>query len=155
LLRERLQHRGCVMTDDLEMGAMTARFGFDDVVRRSSAAGHDILAICHDFARQRRARDLLRDGFERGEAWAGDPGAILERLERLRVPSAEVAPAEGGAALADAIAGRAVTVARDDRRLLPLARDERVLVVTVGGRTATQVEDPLRGEALGVLRAAF
>jgi beta-N-acetylhexosaminidase len=156
LLRERVGHRGCVITDDLEMGAMTARFGFDDVVRRSSAAGHDILAICHDAARQRRARDLLAAACERGEGWSGDPEAILARLDALRTPRAAVAPPpEPGDEVADAIAGRAVTVVRDDGRLLPLRAGEPVLVVTVGGRTQTQVEDPLRGEALGVLRAGF
>jgi beta-N-acetylhexosaminidase len=156
LLRGRLQHKGCVMTDDLEMGAMTARFGFDDVVRRASGAGHDILAICNDPGRQRRAFELLTDGMTRGADWAGDAQAIEGRLNGLRVSDSSPAPsAENGAGVAEAIAGRAVTVVRDDRKLLPLRREDPVLLVTVAARAETLVEDPLRGEPLEVLRAAF
>jgi beta-N-acetylhexosaminidase len=156
LLRGRLQHRGCVMTDDLEMGAMTARFGFDDVVRNASAAGHDILAICHDAARQRRAFELLRDGMAAGAEWAGDPEGIEARLAGLRTPApAPARPLESGAEVADAIAGRAVTVVRDDRKLLPLRAQDSVLAVAVAARGETVVEDALRGEPLDVLRRAF
>jgi beta-N-acetylhexosaminidase len=156
LLRERLQHRGCVITDDLEMGAMTTRFGFDEVVRRASGAGHDILAICHDAARQRRAFELLRTGLASGAEWAGDSEAIAARLATLGEPAQLVSPPVGsGAEVADAIAGRAVTVVRDDKKLLPLRPLDPTLVVTTTARAETQVEDPLRGEPLAVFREAF
>ena len=151
LLRGRLQHRGCVMTDDLEMGAMTARFGFDDVVRSASAAGHDILAICHDAgAPAARVRAPARRAWRRASAWAGDAGGDRGAPRRRFAEPAPSRrrPIETGAEVADAIAGRAVTVVRDDRKLLPLRRGESVLVVTVASRAETQVEDPLRGEPL-------
>jgi beta-N-acetylhexosaminidase len=156
MLRDRLGHRGCVMTDDLEMGAMTRRFGFDEVVRRACGAGHDILAICHDPARQRRAFELLRDGMRQGGEWAGDPAAIQARLDRMGVPrQAPPPPGEPGTRLADAIAGRAVTIVRDPGKLVPLRAGQPTLVVTVAARAETQVEDPLRGETLAHLREAF
>jgi beta-N-acetylhexosaminidase len=155
LLRDRLGHHGPVMTDDLEMGAMTRRFGFDDVVRGAAAAGHDVLAICHDPGRQLRALELLSDGIARRDAWVGDQDEVAARLDRIAAPRAEPAPpAESGDEVADAIAGRAVTVVRDPLGLLPLPAGASWLAVATTARAETGVEDPLRGEQLGVLRAA-
>ena len=147
LLRGQWGFGGAIMTDDLEMGAMTRAFEWDDVIRLSSAAGHDILVICHDADRQRRAHDLLTHGLEQGEAWFGDPEAVEQRLGALRPPAAQ---AEGdpdeGRQVAAAIAGRAVTVIRDDGGLLPLKASDSVLLALPKVQAETGVEDPLRGE---------
>ena len=96
-------------------------------------------------------------GWRAGEEWAGDPEAIEARLAPCATPAPARSPARrrAGAEVADAIAGRAVTVVRDDRKLLPLRARDSVLVVTIAAPGETVVEDPLRGEPLDVLRAAF
>ncbi len=152
LLRGRLGFRGALMTDDLEMGAMTRRFGYDEVIRRACAAGHDVLSICHDAEKQRRAHELLRQAYAAGEAWAGDPVETTEHLDALRVPATAPVPDRRAAAdLARAIAGRAVTVVRDPCGLIPLDATQPVYFVGTIVRGETQAEDPLRGEPLDVL----
>ena len=47
LLRKRLGFQGVVMTDDLDMGAITRHFTVSQVVRRVLAAQIDIALICH------------------------------------------------------------------------------------------------------------
>jgi beta-N-acetylhexosaminidase len=54
-------------------------------------------------------------------------------------------------ALAEAIAGRAVTVVRDPKGLLPLVESEPVFAVFPALKGETLVEDPLRGESLETL----
>jgi beta-N-acetylhexosaminidase len=156
LLRARCRFDGVVVTDDLEMGAMTARFGFDDVIRGAVRSGHDALCICLDADRQRRARDLLAEGLASNADWIADPAASERRLAALRRPAGGFPLDDAAAeALADAIAGRAVTVARDPSKLLPLAADEPVLAVVPALRGETMAEDPLRGETLDTLLAGL
>jgi beta-N-acetylhexosaminidase len=47
LLREEMEFRGLVMTDDLDMGAILNHYGFDEMIRLGLAAGNDLLMICH------------------------------------------------------------------------------------------------------------
>ncbi len=157
LLRERLGFRGVLMTDDLEMGAMTRRFGFDEVVRRAAPL-HEVLCICHDADKQSRARDLLAE--------MGDPDPEMERrLDALR--KATVAARRGvndpgplvrtdkAERLSAAVAGRAVTVVRDPAALLPLRSHEPVALLLPSLAERTGAEDPFRGESLDELRAGF
>lgn len=162
LLRGRLGFRGVLVSDDLEMGAMARRFGFDETTQRAAAV-HDVLCVCADPAKQRRAAEILRDALARGDDACGDFAAAEERLDVLarrtaRARGASAAPfgpdAES-ARLADAIAGRAVTVVGDPARLLPLRADEPLLAVLPRLDDATGAEDPLRGERLEALIAAL
>lgn len=154
VLRGRLGFGGAVMTDDLEMGAMSRNFGFDGVVRGAAAAGHDVLCVCHSPELQRRAHDLLAEALAGRESWYGDPDAVDARLDRLRrLPEAGAPDCDAAARVAEAIAGRAVTVVRDDRRLLPLRKGQRVLLAMPTLCGETQAENPLRGEEDGMVLA--
>lgn len=48
LLRDRLDYRGVVFTDDLCMGAIMKRFSLDEAVVLSLQAGCDLPLVCHD-----------------------------------------------------------------------------------------------------------
>jgi beta-N-acetylhexosaminidase len=50
LLRERMGYQGIIVTDDMQMGAITTQFGFDVAVRRSVEAGADMLIIANNIA---------------------------------------------------------------------------------------------------------
>lgn len=67
-----------VMTDDLDMGAITRRFGRDEAAKRAIEAGNDLVMICHDT----QSADLA------AQAIASLPSTILdeahERLDRFR-----------------------------------------------------------------------
>jgi len=47
LLREEMNYRGLVMTDDLDMGAIYNEYGLADTIRRAIGAGNDLAMICH------------------------------------------------------------------------------------------------------------
>ncbi|MFZ2957891.1 MAG: beta-N-acetylhexosaminidase [Candidatus Ozemobacteraceae bacterium] len=59
LLRGELGFNGLLITDDLEMGAITESFGVPDASRRAFLAGADLLLICHDLERQRGAAESI------------------------------------------------------------------------------------------------
>lgn len=159
LLRERLGFRGVLVTDDLEMGAMTKRFGFDEVARRAAAV-HDVLIVCHDAAKQRRAAEILAAEFPPDDATTARLDALLRRTAPARRGAAVDALATrvrtpAALRLAAAVAGRAVTVVRDPASLLPLSADEPVALLVPPLGDVTGVEDPLRGETLDTLRAGL
>lgn len=145
LLRGDLGFDGVVVSDDLEMGAMQRHFGFDDVVRGACAAGHDVLCIAHDADLHRRAAELLRAGRADGAEWYGDPEVVDGRLAALPFPEDAPPPdPERAATVAEAIAGRAITVLRDDQGRVPVSGPCILALPTL--RRETEVEDPLRGE---------
>jgi beta-N-acetylhexosaminidase len=115
-LRGQVGYRGVIISDDLEMGAITALCPMGDAAVRTAAAGHDILLVCHTAPAQRAAyeavvaayRDKTLDdrGLERSMARLDELDA--KRAERFTggAPAAE----RDGEALARAMATRAVMV---------------------------------------------
>jgi beta-N-acetylhexosaminidase len=47
LLRDELEFKGLVMTDDLDMGAILNEYDFEETIRRAIGAGNDVAMICH------------------------------------------------------------------------------------------------------------
>lgn len=52
LLREKLDYQGIVVTDDLEMGAVTEFFPYKELGSRAIEAGADLLLVCHTLEHQ-------------------------------------------------------------------------------------------------------
>ncbi|MBF0407734.1 MAG: beta-N-acetylhexosaminidase [Candidatus Riflebacteria bacterium] len=83
LLRKELGFKGLLITDDLEMGAITEAYGVPEASRLSFLAGSDLLLICHDLKRQKSAMEkILHEVSNSSEA--------AERLEEslIRIESA-------------------------------------------------------------------
>ncbi|MDA8163402.1 MAG: beta-N-acetylhexosaminidase [Desulfobacteraceae bacterium] len=59
LLREEIGFTGVIVTDDLEMGAIEKEGPLDEAALRAFEAGADLLLICHDHGKVRRAREKL------------------------------------------------------------------------------------------------
>lgn len=60
LLREKLQFQGCVLTDDLDMKAISTRQDIEETVVQAIAAGCDGLLICNgDYDKKARALEAL------------------------------------------------------------------------------------------------
>jgi beta-N-acetylhexosaminidase len=87
MLRKELGFGGCIVTDDLDMGAITRRFSPVEGGARALEAGADLLLLCHSF-------------LETAEALAREleklPGDVLEkkaqRIEALRARLPEPYP---------------------------------------------------------------
>ena len=64
LLRKELKFKGLVITDDLEMGAITESFGIAQAALGSFMAGADQLLICHSLDQQKLAAEKLLKAIE-------------------------------------------------------------------------------------------
>lgn len=59
LLRQRMGFAGVVLTDDLEMGAITRHFGFGAAIRQVLRAQIDVALICRSAEKLRRAHAVM------------------------------------------------------------------------------------------------
>lgn len=80
LLRQHMQFRGVVVTDDLGMGAVTFHHTPEECALMAVKAGVDMLMICNDPARALVARSAILEGLHTGEI---TEERIRESLERI------------------------------------------------------------------------
>jgi beta-N-acetylhexosaminidase len=84
LLRKRIGHRGLILTDDLEMGAIDQRLDGAKQARAALGAGSDGLMFCRSEARILEAREGLLRGLESGEITGARIEASLRRVLALK-----------------------------------------------------------------------
>jgi beta-N-acetylhexosaminidase len=115
-LRGAVGYKGVIVSDDLEMGAVSETTTIGDATVRAAVAGHDLLLVCHTEPAQRAATAALLEAYRSGarprrelEAAAERVRALRERRTVRRDPGPPV-PEVDGAALAKAAATRAVTL---------------------------------------------
>ncbi len=114
-LRGELRFGGVIVSDDLEMGAVSETCPIGEATVRAAAAGHDLLLVCHTAPAQRAAAAALVDAYREGRLPLAECEAAVERVRRLRLArtarreGGEPGPEPDGRPLAQAIATRAVT----------------------------------------------
>jgi beta-N-acetylhexosaminidase len=88
LLRKKIGFLGVTISDDLQMRAITDKWGFDETVRRSVLAGVDILIIGNNLVREgdvlKRGKQVIRDMVDRGEVEEHYIESCLSRIECLK-----------------------------------------------------------------------
>ena len=134
-LRSELGFRGVIVSDDLEMGAVSETCPIGEATVRTAAAGHDLLLVCHTESAQRAAATALVDAYRSGrlpraglERAAARVRALRER-RTLRAEGGSPTPERDGAPLAMAMATRAVTELTPGREAFVRALNGRVLVI--------------------------
>jgi beta-N-acetylhexosaminidase len=134
-LRGQLGFRGVVVSDDLEMGAVSETCPIGEATVRTAAAGHDLLLVCHTEAAQRQAARALVEAYRSGalprrelETAAGRVTALRE-ARQARFEGGPPAAEPGGEPLAMAMATRAVTTVSPGAPDLRRALNGRVAVV--------------------------
>ncbi len=97
LLRGEMGYKGCVVSDDLEMGAVAASLSPDEAAVRAYLAGCDILLICHHAEYAISALDRLeamaKDGMlsmDHIQASAGRIKALKQNLPSAPPPLTEL-----------------------------------------------------------------
>jgi beta-N-acetylhexosaminidase len=83
-LREKLGFQGLILSDDLEMGAITKFFPFEEAVVKTIQAGHDMVLICSDYEKQRSALQSLLKACDQDKNILQGMEDSLERIQRLR-----------------------------------------------------------------------
>ncbi|MBI3547777.1 MAG: glycoside hydrolase family 3 protein [Elusimicrobia bacterium] len=61
LLREEIGFKGWIISDDLDMGAVTRHVGLAESVQRAVRAGTDQILLCHDLDRVRQAAKAIAE----------------------------------------------------------------------------------------------
>jgi len=116
LLRGTMKFKGVIFSDDLEMGAIRRYFPFEDAVAKTVRAGHDMLLICSDYEKQRRAYHSLVNTCKRDKAMLDKVCESVGRIDQMRKFSSTAMPSENisfeanGLELARKIAGKSITV---------------------------------------------
>jgi beta-N-acetylhexosaminidase len=134
-LRGELAFGGVVVSDDLEMGAVSETCPIGEAAVRTAAAGHDLLLICHTEPAQRAAAAALVTAYRERRLPLAECEEAAERVRRLRLArptrreGGDPRPEPDGRPLAAAIATRAVTEVGRGAPDLPRALNGRVLVV--------------------------
>ncbi len=115
LLREQLGFDGVIVTDALEMRAITQHFGADEAALLAFEAGADVLLMPHDAA---SAFDVLVDALDSGRITMNEvqkrAGRIRELKEKTRIEISSIQPerlqeyADEHALLAEEIARKAI-----------------------------------------------
>lgn len=166
LLRKELGFDGVICTDCMQMRAVSDSYEPGEAAVRAVAAGADLVLFSNPLDAAERAQKALQLAVLDGTLDDAEVMRSLERVERIRerkLPHASVPPATVGSAERRAhamhAAQRGMTCVRDPRAILPLpiAADERLLVVNFGGTQQTPVEnDAPNASSLGaLLRAHF
>ena len=155
LLREQLGFQGVIMTDCLEMNAVSETVGVGRGAVLAKQAGNDLMLISHRYDRQLAGLEALKAAVQAG---AIAPEAIQEAAERILALKQRLGEREqrrsttptladvGSAAhrrLSDQIYARSTTLVRNEHKLLPLhlEPDQRLLLVYTHRDSWTQVED--------------
>ncbi|HTS19630.1 MAG TPA: beta-N-acetylhexosaminidase [Verrucomicrobiae bacterium] len=84
LLRNRLGFGGVILTDDMEMGAISQIASFTDAVLEGFMAGVDILLVCHTPEKMLAAHEALTKAIESGRIRAAQLAESRERIQRFR-----------------------------------------------------------------------
>ena len=134
-LRQELNFRGVIASDDLEMGAIKAICPIGEAGALATAAGHDLLLVCHDLTAQKEVYYHLLQAYKSGQLDREELEESVERIERLklkrdrRFTAGEPAPEPAGGALAAEICRAGVRVLQDQKNLLPLKPSQKILVM--------------------------
>jgi beta-N-acetylhexosaminidase len=134
-LRGELGFGGVIVSDDLEMGAVSEACPIGEATVRAAAAGHDLLLVCHTAPAQRAAAASLAAAYRERRLPLDACEAAAERVRRLRLARSarreggEPGPEPDGRTLAQAIAARAVTEVGRGAPDLGRALNGQVLVV--------------------------
>lgn len=84
LLRQELGYKHLVITDDLEMGAITRHYEIGDAAVRATLAGEDMLLICASPERIRRGHEALLEAAKDGRISAERIDQTLHRISRTK-----------------------------------------------------------------------
>jgi beta-N-acetylhexosaminidase len=166
LLREELGYEGIIMTDCMEMNAISEHYGTVAAAVMAVEAGADLVLISHSRDRQIGAMAAIEQAVREGRIAEAQIDASVRRLLALKArrgvlaeqPRATAALEVGTAAhraVAERLSEASITLVKDEQQLLPLRR-VRTLAVTVAAAVSSGVDEAYAGVAsLGTALAEY
>jgi beta-N-acetylhexosaminidase len=138
LLRRELGFAGVTVSDALDMGALASFGALPAVVVRAASAGIDLLLANNSFEAEEEAFTAVAEAIGSGEIELRRALDASARVHALRLwlghqaaqPPLSVVGSEAHLALARETAERSTTLLRDRSRLLPIARGQRLVVIS-------------------------
>jgi beta-N-acetylhexosaminidase len=103
LLRKDVEFKGCCISDDLEMKAISEIWGVPDAAELAVGAGCDAVLVCHTLQRQHDAIDAIARGARAGplpRERLAEAAARVETLQKFARPTSAVDPATAASACA-------------------------------------------------------
>lgn len=155
LLRQRLGFDGVIVTDCLEMHAISKEFGIAEGAVRAVEAGADLVLISHTFTEQVAAIEALIDAVRTGRISESQIDESVHRLLALKEKRqmkqlADVTPEFASSfgtpeakAVVERICADSITLVKDDKQCLPIDREEATLVIWPEVRQRTEVDEPI------------
>ena len=103
LLRRDVGFRGCCISDDLEMRAISDIWGIPDAAELSITAGCDAVLVCHTLQHQHDAIDAIARGARAGplpRERLAEAASRVEALEKFARPASAIDPSSASSAAA-------------------------------------------------------
>jgi len=95
LLREDVEFRGCCISDDLEMHAISDTWGVPDAAELSIDAGCDAVLVCHTLQHQHDSIDAIARGARAGplpRERLAEASSRVEALQKFARPASAIDP---------------------------------------------------------------
>lgn len=150
LLREELGFEGLIVTDCLEMHAISKEYGIPEGAIRAIQAGADCVLVSHTLSEQTAAITAVIEAVRSGRIPMAQIDAAVGRILALKERNAKLAaelPVQPVARVSEEtkqllfdIAGRGITLVKDEGQL-PLQAEEPVAVIWPELLKATQVDE--------------
>lgn len=125
-IRTKLNYKGVIFSDDLEMGAIAKHYSIDEACLKATLAGHDMLLICSNYQRQKRSFYALLDAYNTSQLPLEELEMNLERIQNLKnfcntkIPFSQHNTSGNADASAQQIALQSITIISNDKQLLPI-----------------------------------
>jgi len=84
LLRDELRYRGLIVTDDLDMKALTRYWSVEEIAVRAVEAGNDVLLYCNDPAVPPKALDAIEKAVNQGRISLARIEDSYQRIAKLK-----------------------------------------------------------------------
>ena len=94
LLRKELNFNGIIITDDLEMGAVSNYNNFNDVGVKAVKAGADVLLVCHDYQHEQEVYLGILEAVQNGEITEERINESVRRILKAKLNNLDFAVAK-------------------------------------------------------------
>lgn len=161
LLRNELKFDGILITDDLEMGAITETFGVADAAKKAFLAGADLLLICHTLEKQVQSAQLILEEIKVNSYAQKRLEESISRIEKAKsiISSKKLKPeicefkhlsqlANMHSRLIYEVYNESVLLSHAKYKILPILPDTNLLALCPKIDSLVQVEENLKNDGL-------